>query len=43
MIYVKKCGWQAVPEKDLPVLLPEIKDYQPKGMAGGLWLTTRVL
>src|SRR4030042_3876341 len=25
------CGWQPVPEKDLPVLLPEVKDYRPKG------------
>ncbi|MEK7182953.1 MAG: leucine--tRNA ligase [Patescibacteria group bacterium] len=24
-------GWYAVPEKDLPVKLPYIKDYQPKG------------
>ncbi|MBU1931832.1 leucine--tRNA ligase [Patescibacteria group bacterium] len=31
MIYCQKCGWVAVPEKDLPVLLPYIKDYQPKG------------
>jgi leucyl-tRNA synthetase len=25
------CGWQPVPEKDLPVLLPFIKDYKPLG------------
>jgi leucyl-tRNA synthetase len=24
-------GWYSVPEGDLPVLLPEIKEYQPKG------------
>ena len=24
-------GWYPVPEKDLPVELPELKDYQPKG------------
>lgn len=29
MIHCKKCGWQAVPEKDLPVELPEVKKYQP--------------
>ena len=31
MIYCEKCGWQAVAEKDLPVLLPKVKDYRPKG------------
>ena len=31
MIHCEECGWQAVPEKDLPVLLPEVKDYRPKG------------
>jgi len=24
-------GWYPVPEEDLPVLLPDLKDYQPKG------------
>ena len=31
MIYCKNCGWQPVPEKDLPVLLPEIKNFKPTG------------
>ena len=31
MINCPKCGWQPVPEKDLPVVLPQIEDYQPKG------------
>ena len=38
MIYCEKCarlpggqGWQPVPEKDLPVKLPFVKDFQPKG------------
>ncbi|MBI4089256.1 MAG: leucine--tRNA ligase [Candidatus Levybacteria bacterium] len=31
MIYCEKCQWQPVPEKDLPVLLPYIKDYKPMG------------
>jgi len=31
MIHCEKCGWQPVPEKDLPVLLPEVKDFRPKG------------
>ena len=31
MIHCPKCNVQPVPEKDLPVLLPEVKDYIPKG------------
>lgn len=31
MINCPKCGWQPVPEKDLPVELPFIKDYKPLG------------
>ncbi|MBI2309769.1 leucine--tRNA ligase [Candidatus Collierbacteria bacterium] len=31
MIFCEKCGWQPVPEDQLPVLLPDIKDFQPKG------------
>jgi leucyl-tRNA synthetase len=31
MIYCEACGLQAVPEADLPVSLPDIDDYQPKG------------
>lgn len=34
MVYCPHCGWQSVPEKDLPVLLPSINDYQP--VPGGL-------
>ena len=30
IIHCEKCGTQTVPEKDLPVLLPEIKDYKPR-------------
>lgn len=29
MIFCEKCGWQTVPEKDLPVELPKVKKYQP--------------
>lgn len=29
MIHCEKCGWQAVPEKDLPVKLPDVKSYKP--------------
>jgi leucyl-tRNA synthetase len=31
MINCPKCDWQPVPEKDLPVELPFIKDYKPLG------------
>ena len=31
MIHCEKCGWQPVSEKDLPELLPKVKDYRPKG------------
>ena len=31
IIYCEKCGIQAVPEKDLPVLLPFVKNFRPKG------------
>ncbi len=29
MINCEKCGWVPVPEKDLPVKLPNVKNYQP--------------
>lgn len=29
MIYCEHCGWQPVPEKDLPVTLPKVKKYEP--------------
>ncbi|MEK7168886.1 MAG: leucine--tRNA ligase [Patescibacteria group bacterium] len=31
MIYCDKCGWNPVPEKDLPVLLPTDVDFLPHG------------
>ncbi|MDP2598282.1 MAG: leucine--tRNA ligase, partial [Candidatus Liptonbacteria bacterium] len=31
MIWCEKCGVQPVPDKDLPVMLPDLKDYLPKG------------
>ncbi len=31
IIYCDKCGTVPVPESDLPVLLPEVEDYAPKG------------
>jgi len=35
MIYCEKCGWQPVPEKDLPVLLPEMDNFLPDGSGKG--------
>ncbi|MBP3656844.1 MAG: leucine--tRNA ligase [Clostridia bacterium] len=29
LVYCEKCGWVPVPEKDLPVLLPEVDNYEP--------------
>lgn len=31
MIHCEKCGWQPVPEKDLPVKLPRVKEFRPTG------------
>lgn len=31
IIHCEKCGAVAVPEKDLPVKLPEVKNYEPSG------------
>ena len=35
MIECPKCGWVAVAEKELPVLLPSISDYKPEGTGKG--------
>ena len=29
MIYCKDCGWVSVPEKNLPVILPNVESYEP--------------
>ena len=29
MIYCEDCGWVPVPEEDLPVILPDVKSYEP--------------
>ncbi len=31
IVYCKKCGIVSVPEKDLPVLLPDLKNFKPTG------------
>lgn len=35
LIYCESCGWQPVPEKDLPVLLPPLDDWKPTGTGKG--------
>ncbi|WP_367925780.1 leucine--tRNA ligase [uncultured Ruthenibacterium sp.] len=29
MVHCEKCGWQPIPESELPLRLPEIKDFEP--------------
>ena len=29
MIYCEKCGWNPVKEEELPLVLPEVEDYEP--------------
>ncbi|HEX4280011.1 MAG TPA: leucine--tRNA ligase, partial [Solirubrobacteraceae bacterium] len=45
IVYCERCGMVPVPEDDLPVELPEIEDYQPKGRsplaAAEDWVNTR--
>ncbi len=45
VIYCEKCGMVPVPEHDLPVVLPDVEDYQPRGRsplaAAEDWVHTR--
>jgi leucyl-tRNA synthetase len=45
VVYCERCGMVPVPEEDLPVTLPEIDDYQPRGRsplaAAEDWVKTR--
>jgi len=29
LVHCNKCGWVAVPEEDLPVILPDVENYEP--------------
>lgn len=29
MVYCEHCGWQPIPETELPLKLPEVKDFEP--------------
>ena len=29
MVYCEHCGWQPIDEKDLPLVLPEVEDFEP--------------
>ena len=29
MVYCKKCGWQPMKQEDLPLLLPDVAEYEP--------------
>ena len=29
MVYCEKCGWVPLPEEELPLLLPDIRDFEP--------------
>ena len=29
MVYCEHCGWQPIPESELPLKLPEVKDFEP--------------
>lgn len=45
IVYCDSCGAVPVPEEQLPVMLPDIEDYKPKGKsplaAAEEWVTTR--
>ena len=31
MVYCEKCGWQPLPEDQLPLVLPDLADFEPSG------------
>lgn len=46
MVYCEKCGWQPIPESELPLTLPQVPDYHPNDEGesplskAGDWLNT---
>ena len=46
MVYCQKCGWQPIPESELPLKLPEVPNYHPNDEGesplskAGDWLNT---
>lgn len=41
IVHCDDCGAVAVPEEDLPVLLPDIEDYAPKGDGGSVLVSVK--
>lgn len=47
MVYCEHCGWQPIPESELPLTLPEVPDYHPNDEGesplskSGDWLYTK--
>ncbi|MBQ8661253.1 MAG: leucine--tRNA ligase [Alphaproteobacteria bacterium] len=47
MVYCEHCGWQSIPESELPLKLPEVPDYHPNDEGesplskAGDWLYTK--
>ncbi len=47
MVYCEKCGWQPIPESELPLTLPEVPDFHPNDEGesplskAGDWLNTK--
>ena len=47
MVYCEKCGWQPIPESELPLTLPEVPDFLPNDEGesplskAGAWLNTK--
>ncbi len=47
MVYCEHCGWQPIPESELPLTLPEVPDYHPNDEGesplskAGDWLWTK--
>ena len=40
MVYCEKCGWQPLPEDQLPLLLPDVESYEPTLSKMTEWVKT---